>query len=135
MPNEKITAQHNEGLRSADLVVQWTPGLNYVGIGLEHDASQPNHHFIDQIYGDVPTRTKIGQIFNGRMNELGWDMPEFETSDKEAEWFANLGRAVLDAITGSSETNGSWTWFDRPAINRLIRLLRKARDNAFGRDE
>ncbi len=31
--------------------------------------------------------------------------------------------------------NGVWGTFDREGINRLIRMLRHARDQAYGRDE
>lgn len=139
--NERVTGQNNEDLRSADLVVQWHNDLNYVGIGLEADSSKPNHHIIDQMYGNVPAQTQIGQILNSRMNEFGWDIREFNTDEEgsthpdEAEWFNKLGRAILDSVTAVEPATGMWTWFDRGAINRLIRLLRKARDNAFGRDE
>ena len=37
--------------------------------------------------------------------------------------------------TTTSMGNGQWIDLDRTAINALIRLLRKARDQAFGRDE
>jgi len=34
-----------------------------------------------------------------------------------------------------AEFTGLWGTFDREAINRLIRNLRRARDQAYGRDE
>ena len=91
---------------------------------------------MDAIYGGVPSQTKIGQLFYEsefcRRMDLGQD---FKTSDQEAEFMNDLGRQILDAVTGSSALNGIWTWLDRPGVNRLIRLLRKARDSSFGRDE
>jgi hypothetical protein len=40
---------------------------------------------------------------------------------------------TLDSPTGRGY-QGIWTDLDRPGINRLIRLLRKARDSAYGAD-
>lgn len=137
---ERITGQNNDGMRSADVVVQWHSNLQYVGIGIEHDSSKPEH-FLDQIYSNAPTLTDIGRILNSRMNEFGWDIREFNTDElgtssvAKEEWYAAFGRAVLDAVSESTPDPGLWSWFDRPAVNRLVRLLRKARDNAFGRDE
>lgn len=36
---------------------------------------------------------------------------------------------------GSDEANGQFVNLDRPQLNRLIRVLRRARDAAYGRDE
>lgn len=44
-------------------------------------------------------------------------------------------RDVADGA-GSEHDDGTWhAQFDRAGINRLIRTLRRARDDAFGRDE
>lgn len=47
-------------------------------------------------------------------------------------------RAMLDQLTGAGELaafTGLWATLDREGCNRLIRVLRRARDQAFGRDE
>jgi hypothetical protein len=44
------------------------------------------------------------------------------------------GRLVHDD-EGIHYTDGFWVTLDRNGINRLIRNLRRARDQAFGRDE
>lgn len=45
------------------------------------------------------------------------------------------GRAVGDSFEGISYLDGFHVDLDRLAINNLIRHLRRARDQAFGRDE
>lgn len=47
-----------------------------------------------------------------------------------------IGENVLNAIDVIAPTyRGLWADLDRAGVNRLIRILRKARDAAFGRDE
>ncbi|MBQ1047868.1 hypothetical protein KBX50_05265 [Micromonospora sp. C51] len=49
------------------------------------------------------------------------------------------GRSLAFHLTGENQTpadfKGVWGTFDREGINRAIRVLRRARDSAFGRDE
>lgn len=45
-------------------------------------------------------------------------------------------RTVNPSTEESFDANGGWNvWLDRRGINDLIRILRRARDQAFGRDE
>lgn len=48
------------------------------------------------------------------------------------------GRSLAEHLTGDGETpadfTGLWGTLDRDGINRLIRVLRRARDSAFGAD-
>lgn len=118
-----------------ELLIQHEATHDLVGLGMEPSSDVPGLHFLDALYGGAPNQTEIGKILAGRFNELGIVIREFPTSDIEVEWYNNLGRAVLDAVGGSNSDASLWTWLDRPAVNRMIRLLRKARDNAFGRDE
>jgi hypothetical protein len=39
------------------------------------------------------------------------------------------------AFTEMAEFTGLWGTFDRVGVNRLIRALRRARDQAYGKDE
>lgn len=49
---------------------------------------------------------------------------------------AQLGHDLLNFIQAVSPTfRGVWSTLDRRACNDLIRVLRRARDSAFGRDE
>lgn len=132
---ERVNSSHND---FADVLVSYGSHEMQVGVGLEMSSDKPNHHFIDQIYGGTPTQTAIGKLFAQRLSDSDFDGklygPDFQDSDSEAEWHNELGRAVLDAVTASKQLDGLWSWFDRPAVNRLIRLLRKARDASFGAD-
>lgn len=121
-----------------DLVLQHNEDLMQVGIGLEPRTEVPNAHFIDAIYGGVPTQTAIAKTLLEKLRELGVsvEQPDFFDSDSEAEWLNSVGRATLDSVIANGGPQASlFTWIDRPAVNRLIRLLRKARDSAFGKDE
>lgn len=120
---------------TTDVVVQYTRDRALVGIGLEPQSNVPNAHFVDAIYGGVPSQTVIGKIFFEKRRQDFQEHLDFQTSDDEAEFFNLLGRDILDSVTGSSSLDGLWTQLDRPGTNRLIRLLRKARDISFGRDE
>ncbi len=47
---------------------------------------------------------------------------------------------ILDTVAGGHRADGSsyaglWSDLDREGVNRLVRVLRRARDAAFGRDE
>lgn len=134
---ERINATDHQ---FADVVVQFDNQYPGVGIGLEPCNEVPSLHFVDAVYGDAPTQTEIGRLFIKRLAELGINETslDFKTSDAEAEWFNKVGRVILDSVTGSQPNNGLWTlwtWLDRGSVNRMIRVLRKARDIAFGRDE
>lgn len=47
-----------------------------------------------------------------------------------------VGQALLNQLDVMTDmATGLWSTFDREDVNRLIRVLRRARDSAFGRDE
>ena len=60
----------------------------------------------------------------------------------EVQWvkdqYVQVGVAFLpppsDPTVKSVEWDGKYTTLDRAEVNRLIRILRKARDQAFGAD-
>lgn len=57
----------------------------------------------------------------------------------EVGWHSEIGEVQLATRnTAFPELDASSGWFvdlDRSEINRLIRILRRARDSAFGKDE
>lgn len=61
---------------------------------------------------------------NGWNVQVGWDR----------EGSVQVGVSKPDAKPGDPE-GSMWATLNRWQINDLIRLLRKARDGAFGRDE
>lgn len=67
-------------------------------------------------------RDVVGKIYT--QAELGWS--------REA-YFAQLGVTIEDPSI-DWEKRGYFIQLDRDGINRLIRALRKARDQVFGKD-
>lgn len=67
-----------------------------------------------------------GHTIHHRGVHVGW------TKDQ----FVEVGAAVFDGGTGNLSTpfSGCFMTLDRAAINRIIRALRKARDQAYGQD-
>lgn len=154
MPRETVTPLHNHRLDTPEggryvpkpvVHVGWHKELGEVQIGLEYQdvADVPGSYaIVDALYGDVPTQTQIARLLVGRIMGSDADLLDritsAENADQEADLMNELGRVILDCVTGSSVGGGYtslWTDLDRAAINRLIRLARQARDAAFGRDE
>lgn len=128
---------HSYSENFATVVLQFLPdpgpdhGNVGVGIGLEFPSDNPDGTLVSRLYGDVPTRTKVGQALAAR---AGLTI-EFSTSEAEADWYAELGQDVVDSLVEVAPIRSIFSWLDRPSTNRLIRLVRKARDTTFGRDE
>lgn len=102
-----------------------------VQVGVEQPAG---YSLLSQLYGDDATLTSIG---NAVLDITGWRADMAAQGAVVEPWEpAELGRRVLDAIEGSALSHtGLWATLDRAGINRLVRLLRRARDAAYGRDE
>jgi hypothetical protein len=75
--------------------------------------------------------------------DAGYVQVGVETADGRAivDWLVKKPsdevRQTLDRLTGSGEVaafTGLWGTLDRDGCNRLIRALRRARDQAFGAD-
>lgn len=128
---ERVTAQSEDFV---DIVVQFHPDHGSLGIGLEPHGGQ--HHFVDSIYGGE-NQVRIAKIFCDKMDVLNLEhaAPVFANEEAEERWLNELGRSILDSVTGSTPAEGVWTWLTRAGSNRLIRLVRKGRDTTFGRDE
>jgi hypothetical protein len=68
---------------------------------------------------------------------LGHDIDQLTRLGEKMRAAVELGRMVLDTLDVHSHGGykGVWSGIDRSAYNRPIRLVRRARDSAFGRDE
>jgi hypothetical protein len=85
------------------------------------------------IYGSVPAFPEGGPGVS--IVEVRWS--------REGEHAQIVSKAVrredhgrlADDVEGIHYTDGFYVDLDRKAINDLIRFLRRARDQAFGRDE
>lgn len=116
-----------------------TPG---VGIGLETpawrgvrgDLSSGQLSLADHLYAD--NAEQIGELMLASIERAGYQLTLRDDATRGYPLDApTLGRDVLDAVTGSAEGWTGWyTWLDRAGCNRLITVVRKARDAAFGKD-
>lgn len=131
---ERISAiSGGEGRPFPDVVVQFDANLGTVGIGIE---GTDGRSLVDTLYAEHAT--EIGRILRERLKaDRSLDVHDgYQNANAQHVLDAELGRIALDAVTGSTgDYAGYWTWFERPQTNRLIRLLRKARDITFGKDE
>jgi hypothetical protein len=136
MPKERIFTEYPQdpadpSFRPFQMDVAWNKDMDMqVGI-----ATHDDRHLVDYIYADE--QVQIGRLLFKRLVEA-LDIPprDFRTSEAEAEFMNALGREALDAVTGSTPFGTSVWWTPtRHQVNMLIRLLRRARDAAFGRDE
>lgn len=66
--------------------------------------------------------------------EVGWSPGGTVQLGLETDDFPSLLDALKANYEDSSIAKGIWSSLDRDGINRLIRLLRKARDSAYGAD-
>lgn len=142
MPRETVP-NHSSG----DFLVHvgWQKDMHMqVGITTPDDGSG-QHHLVDYFYGSDPTLERIGRslvaLLDGEpdrcVTEALDNFRAAQDSDAERGALLVLGRHVLDVVTGSAEgpSTGLWWTPSRFQVNALIRLLRKARDAAHGRDE
>lgn len=131
MPKQKIghTTPDVEGFGRFDFVVGWNRDMS-VQVGIETPdaggAGTGQRHLVDFIYGDQST--EIGKMLRERL-QLDTAEGAYPATDDV------LGRIILDCVTGSTPFGTSVWWHpDRQMINKLIRTLRLARDQAYGKD-
>jgi len=122
MPKESISGDGRYDVR-----VGWQNGCD-MQIGVEEEAG---FSLVTALYGDPETCRLIGLAVAAHC-EVG--------VVRGMDAFMALGRDVLNIVEGSaSSPNGSytgvWVTLSRQGANRLIRVLRRARDAAYGRDE
>jgi len=65
--------------------------------------------------------------------QVGWSANTVQLG-LETDDFPSLLDALKASYEDISKAKSIWASMDRDAINRLIRLLRKARDSAYGAD-
>lgn len=100
--------------------VGWRPdGGVQVGVALLEGRS-----ILWQLFGDEKTLGHLGSEVE-KMGQISYDGD------------VHRGKALLDTLDVASNGGyaGLWSDLDRRGCNDLIRVLRRARDSAFGRDE
>lgn len=137
MPRETIFSPYPHDPASGPLPFQMQVGWQRdmdVQVGI---STHDDRHLVDYVYASE--ETSIGRSVWDRLHELApeaFKPLDFKTSDQEDEFFKKVGRETLDSVTGSTPFGTSVWWNPgRVQINQFIRLLRKARDAAYGRDE
>lgn len=130
MPREKIRGNDRDGY---DVQVGWHPDGADVQLGVE---TVDGRSLLTVLYGSDPQLERIGNLVG--------DAGRKPLTKDDARAF---GREVLDLIEGGSPPSAPdearppwgydsvWARLDRHGCNRLIRMLRRARDSAFGADE
>ena len=123
MPKETIKMSDNESIW--DVKVGWTKDCE-VQIGIENFE----HKSLHWVFG-VNAVEKIGE--------------EIRKISDEAQESARYDQGIMDSVIGTKVLDmldvvvgsypGIWATPSRHEINDLIRVLRRARDSAYGRDE
>jgi len=75
-----------------------------------------------------------GAVGGKTVIEIGWSR-ETEHVQLVSKCLNDLGGRLMGDDPGIHYTDGMYAHLDRAGINHLIRHLRRARDQAFGRDE
>lgn len=124
MPRETIITSRFPGDDNFNVKIGWNRDMDVqIGISESMDRS------MWWVYGEK-LKEELGSEIEKIVIEARQGFPEgFDRSEDIAENVLNL----FDTILGSLDS--MWSTLSRKDINDLIRVLRRARDSAFGRDE
>lgn len=136
MPREIVVPSHPEDRFQFE--VGWDKERESVQVAI---SSRNGMHLVDEFYAGVAD--KVGLVFLELLAQAGrsisdenWDPNNPAHADALDLNSSTLGRMVLDAVTGSDYGIEALWWHpERHQINAMIRLLRKARDAAYGKGE
>lgn len=124
MPRETIHTSKYPGDRSFNVKVGWTRDLD-VQIGV----AEADERSMWWVFGENYT-IKLGELILNAVESSN------DINFTEEERMVVIGETVLNSLDSTCGSFDSlWATMDRKEINELIRILRKARDSAFGRDE
>lgn len=124
MPRETIITSRFPGDDNFNVKIGWNRDMDVqIGISESMDRS------MWWVYGEK-RKEELGSEIEKIVIEARQGFPEgFDRSEDIAENVLNL----FDTILGSLDS--MWSTLSRKDINDLIRVIRRARDSAFGRDE
>lgn len=124
MPRETIITSRFPGDDNFNVKVGWNRDMD-VQIGITESMDRS----MWWVYGEK-RKEELGSEIEKIVIEARQGFPEgFDRSEDIAENVLNL----FDTILGSLDS--MWSTLSRKDINDLIRVIRRARDSAFGRDE
>lgn len=142
MPKEKI-----DGI-GYDMVVGWAPDQE-MQVAVQ---TVGEYSVLSQLYGDQESLAKLGSALHSAVRAMKYDSGNVQPERIDAEtrlglalqakgddWASadrEVGRALLDLIESTQPNHtGLWATLTRQQVNRLIRMLRRARDSVYGKDE
>lgn len=118
----------------AALAVQWNPDPMQVSVGINRlDACLILSDYAEVLGAQVQYYlSEIGRVVSDEFAK-----PESNSAHDIEFTDRVLGEMILNAIAEQVHVDEQsfYVHLERGSTNRLIRLLRKARDSAFGRDE
>lgn len=148
MPREIITGSEHD----PSILVGWERDL-HLQVGIEvgavpytgdgpHDVTSPLT-IARTLWGDGDTQGRIGAYITGhdQWPVLAQRLANVQAGTFDREATTLLGRLVVEALDNYApeHTTGIRSlWWNNPTrrqVNDLIALLRKARDQAFGKDQ
>lgn len=122
MPKETIHTSNYPGDQSFDVKVGWTRNMDVqLGIAEADDRS------MWWVYGE-----NYKEIIGAEIRKIMVSDNESLTISEDRQLGESLLN-MLDTVCGSFTS--LWATMDRQEVNTLIRVLRRARDSAFGKDE
>jgi hypothetical protein len=128
MPKETIHTRDG----SFDPQVGWSRD-KYVQVGMETQNSAP---LVSQLYESEGGLLRLARgCRESDIGELLAELADAPTSDVEHKVLTHLGRQLLGVFLDVGTFSGIWADLTREEINHFIRVLRRARDQAYGRDE
>lgn len=130
MPKENIVSHDGSPFQTA---VGWSKD-HEVQVAVQ--VSDTDTTLLDILYGNLPAQEDIGASLVQWVIDNPLEDPQTTLEDLTA--IQELGALVLSWVEQSrmpQERDGVWANLSRRACNDMIRLLRKARDVAYGRDE
>lgn len=118
MPKETVS---NDGSYATKVGWSNTDGGGYIQLGVE----VADGDLFTQLFSSYASEI-------GRIARIAVDDQTFEPTD---DTDILVGKYLIQGISEIGSYKGIWATLDREDCNRLIKILRRARDASFGRDE
>lgn len=131
MPQERI----HTNIPPFDVRVGWSRDRDVqVGVGEYEDRS-----LLWVLFGDEENRKRLARALPALLADLPRNTGKIDDTYQVSDEFIKSLFNLIESKTGPGEQgytlSSVWSTLDRDECNKLIRLVRKARDQAFGRDE
>lgn len=130
MPKERINSS-TPNSNELEVIVGWSPDRD-VQVGVEF----PSTTVATALYGNAENVTRIGTALSEALIFGGWIPPKLKEFDSPDENYPEywIGTKIINLLDDDAY-KGLWSLLSREDCNRLIKVVRRARDQAYGRDE